>query len=139
MPLRCYPGSGKLYRRAQENLNTSRASRRCQVDFLRTDAASFPVPDDVSVVFFYNPFGRQTTTRVFERLQQSLDTNPRELWILGYNASLLIDHATEQLSANLVCRRNTVYPTIEWAVLRVRTPDHVITAKARRVVKTGTA
>jgi hypothetical protein len=52
-------------------------------------------------------------SHVLERLQRFLDSSPRELWVLGYNASLLIDLANKQWSAELVCRRNT----FEWAVL----------------------
>jgi SAM-dependent methyltransferase len=75
--------SGKLYRRAQENLNTSRASRRCQVAFLQADAACFPVPDDVSAVFFYNRACVVDTTRKNGPNRSGRRGGWRELWRRG--------------------------------------------------------
>lgn len=113
--------SQALCRQARENLRVSRVQKVAEVEFIQADAAQFTVPDDTSVVFWYRPFGEQTTTEVLAQLRLSLEKKPRELWLLAYNASLLIDLAVSQLSAEVVCRRNTIYPTIEWAVLRVPT------------------
>jgi hypothetical protein len=108
-----------LHRQAQQNLSAIRAGTRCAVQLVRTDATQFQVPDDATAAYFYKPFGRSTTIQVLHRLKESLHRNPRELWVLGYNAHLLVDLASEHLSAQLVSRGTTIYPSIEWAALHV--------------------
>jgi SAM-dependent methyltransferase len=109
-----------LTREAQENLRSTRLQRRCTVELLRTDAAQFEVPDDATVVYLYKPFGPVTTEHVLRRVAESLRRRPRELWILGYNAALLLEMAGSLLGAEIVRVGTTVYPTIAWAAMRVR-------------------
>jgi hypothetical protein len=112
--------SDMLHREAQENLRLTRVRPTCEVELLRTDAAHFDVPDHATVVYFYKPFGPTTTEQVLRRLSESRQRRSRELWILAYNAALLVEVAGKQLGAELVRLRSTVYPSIPWAVLRVR-------------------
>jgi SAM-dependent methyltransferase len=111
--------SEALHREAAENLKSSRVARCCEIELVLGDAAQFVAPDDTRVAFFYRPFGRATTVQVLRRLQESLGRRRRELWLLSYNAVLLAELAREQLGAEVVSHRRTIYPTIEWAVLRV--------------------
>lgn len=46
------------------------------------DAAALPVPDEVDVVYLFNPFGAETMLRVIARLLDSLDRAPRQLHVL---------------------------------------------------------
>lgn len=55
---------------------------RCSVHC--NSAEDFEVPDDVSVVYFSNPFGRVTHEKVRERLADSLRRRPRRLRIATY-------------------------------------------------------
>jgi hypothetical protein len=109
-----------LHREAQENLRSTPVRRTCEVQLLRTDAAHFEIPDDVTVAYFYKPFGRSTTEQVLRRIKDSLRRQPREVWILAYNAALLVDVTCSHLNAELVRARSTVYPSIPWAAMRVR-------------------
>jgi hypothetical protein len=111
-----------LHRGAYENIRTTTIRSRCNIELMRADAGGFDIPDDVTVVYLYKPFGATTTEGVYRRISESMLRRPREIWILAYNASLLIELACTVLRAELVRRRKTIYPTIAWAVLRV-SPD----------------
>jgi SAM-dependent methyltransferase len=109
-----------LHRDAHENLRSTRVRQACEVELIRSDAAQFDVPDDATVVYFYKPFGLVTTEQVLRRIAESLRRRPREVWILAYNAGLVVEIACGQLDAELVRLRSTVYPSIPWAAMRVR-------------------
>jgi predicted RNA methylase len=78
--------SGHLHEIAQRNLALTRhlLSGR-DVQLVRADATEFPVPDDVTVVFLYNPFTGEAFATVVRRLLESLDRNPRTLRIVYGN------------------------------------------------------
>jgi hypothetical protein len=86
---------------------------------MRANAGRFDIPDDATVMYLYKPFGATTTEDVFQRIAESMRRRPREIWILAYNAFLLIELACTVLRAELVRRRETIYPTIPWGPLRV--------------------
>lgn len=46
------------------------------------DCADFEIPDDVSVGFFFNPFGPDVMAAALDRVCDSLDRAPRELWVI---------------------------------------------------------
>jgi hypothetical protein len=109
-----------LHRDALKNLRATKMRCDSDIELMRTDAAQFDIPDDTTVAYFYKPFGPVTTEQVFHRIADSLNRKPREIWILAYNANLLIEFARTTLGAELMRLRNTVYPSIPWAALRVR-------------------
>jgi SAM-dependent methyltransferase len=108
-----------LYRDARENIRITSIRSRCNIELMRANAGCFDIPDDATVMYLYKPFGATTTEDVFRRIAESMRRRPREIWILAYNASLLIELACTVLRADLVRRRETIYPTIPWAALRV--------------------
>jgi 16S rRNA G966 N2-methylase RsmD len=68
---------------ARRNLETWRGPLRCRhIEFIRRDAAVFEVPDEVSVVYFYNPFLGQTFVQVLANICASLARRPRRLTII---------------------------------------------------------
>lgn len=68
---------------AQDNLENWRGQLRCRdVTFAYQRAAEFEVPDDVTVVYFYNPFIGETFHRVLVHLGASLARNPRTLRVI---------------------------------------------------------
>jgi hypothetical protein len=73
---------------AKENIR--RAAGRLRAGEVRSVAASvleWPVPDDLSVVYMFNPFTGKTFRGCVERIFDSYDRKPRELRILyGYPA-----------------------------------------------------
>jgi len=59
---------------------------RCRDVTIETaDASEFAVPDDVTVVYLYNPFGGATFERVCQNLLASLDRAPRLMRIVYLN------------------------------------------------------
>ena len=65
--------------------NVAKALRRLQCCDIRVhvaDATSYPLPDDVTIVHFYNPFRGSTLHAVAKQIAQSLQRNPRHLTIL---------------------------------------------------------
>jgi predicted RNA methylase len=104
---------------ALANLARARVSRRSPVEIVAADAAEFELPDDATVLFFYNPFGTGTMNAVAERIVRSLARRSRTLWVLAYNPPILEEAMQERLQLHVVARGRTVYPTIEWSVFRI--------------------
>ncbi|MFC4531995.1 SAM-dependent methyltransferase [Sphaerisporangium dianthi] len=52
------------------------------------DAASFEVPAEVSVGYFFNPFGAATMSAVVDRILESLGRAPREFHVVYLNPRL---------------------------------------------------
>ncbi len=59
--------------------NSRRAGGCSDVEVLVGDAASFRIPDDVTVVYLYNPFGGQTFEKVIGNILASVERSPRRL------------------------------------------------------------
>ena len=66
------------------NIIYSRRGSGCrfEVDSINVDARTWPIPDDVSVVFLLNPFTGETFRTVVGRIFESYDRTPRELHII---------------------------------------------------------
>jgi len=58
-----------------------------RIECVWADAAEFDVPNDPLFCFLYNPFDAKVLTSVLERLRQSSESNPREIWIAYVNPS----------------------------------------------------
>jgi predicted RNA methylase len=68
---------------AQENLARWQGRLRCKsVQFICADATEFEVPDDVSIVYFYNPFGGDVFDRALGKVRASLARRPRSLQVI---------------------------------------------------------
>ncbi len=52
---------------------------------LQSDAKNYPVREDETVFFLFNPFGAEILERVIENIQKSLADNPRRAWIVYLN------------------------------------------------------
>ena len=46
------------------------------------DAASFNLPDEPLVCYFYNPFHPSVMTRILDSLEASLRSSPRQVFVL---------------------------------------------------------
>ena len=68
---------------ARKNLarNSHRFACR-ETEVVTMDVVDFPVPDDMTVAFFYDPFVGDTFRRVIDNIVESLDRNPRPLRII---------------------------------------------------------
>jgi SAM-dependent methyltransferase len=75
--------SPELNQIAKENLEASRAKLVCDhVELIETDIAEFHVPDDVTVVYAYNPVRGELFEAAMNALLASYDRNPRPLHLL---------------------------------------------------------
>jgi SAM-dependent methyltransferase len=71
---------------ARANLSALEGRLRCpRVEIVVTDATSWPVPDDVTHVYMFNPFWGETFRAVLDRIGESLDRNPRPLTLIYAN------------------------------------------------------
>lgn len=78
--------SEQLHRVAVHNIEVNRDRLRCQdVRLVHADALEFDIPDDVTVAFFYNPFGGEVFDTVIARLLDSVDRRPRQLRVVYGN------------------------------------------------------
>jgi hypothetical protein len=65
---------------------------RCRdVELVVADAREHQVPDDVSVVYFGNPFSGAIFAAVVERLVRSVERKPRRLRVVYFNP---VEHRT---------------------------------------------
>jgi hypothetical protein len=77
--------SDDLTRSARANLERSRLRPRAgSVEFIAADVLEYEMPDDLSVVYLYNPFTGLLFARFIERLLRSLERRPRPLRLV-YN------------------------------------------------------
>ena len=77
--------SDELTRSARANLERSRLRARAgAVEFVTADVLEYEIPDDLSVVYLYNPFTGLLFARFLERLLRSLERRPRPLRLV-YN------------------------------------------------------
>lgn len=78
--------STELHEIARQNVRTTRQNLKCrEVELQRTDVLDYEIPDDVTVVFFNNPFQGEVFTTVVKRLVATLDRNPRTIKVIYYN------------------------------------------------------
>lgn len=76
--------SARLHRLAERNAARARGLT-CPVELHETDAAAFPIPPEVDVFFFFNPFRGETLRRVVDNVEASLRERPRRAAILFLN------------------------------------------------------
>ncbi|SNR77462.1 methyltransferase domain-containing protein [Blastococcus mobilis] len=78
--------SERMHEIAQRNVETCRNRLRCRdVRLIRADAATFDIPDEVTVALFNNPFVGGLFEAVVARLLESVDRHPRRLRIVYGN------------------------------------------------------
>jgi 16S rRNA G966 N2-methylase RsmD len=78
--------SETLHDIALENIDRNRRRPRClDIELVHADVLKYELPDDVTVVFLYNPFQGEVFATVIERLVQSVERNPRQLRIIYAN------------------------------------------------------
>jgi hypothetical protein len=71
---------------AQANIDRTRDRLACRdVRLVTGDALALEVPDDMTVAYFYNPFGGEVFAGVLEHILASLRRNPRRLRVICLN------------------------------------------------------
>lgn len=104
-----------LHASAQANLARWKGPRLCdKVELVCADATEFQVPDDVTVIYFFNPFTGGVFEKVLRKIQESIDRNPRELVIL-YAHPRMHDSL---VNAGFTLERQQVAEPYDWATYR---------------------
>lgn len=71
---------------ARRNVTRSRHRLRCpDVRLVHADILDYEIPDDVTVVFLYNPFLGEVFARFIDRLLESVDRRPRTVRLIYGN------------------------------------------------------
>jgi hypothetical protein len=70
---------------ARRNIGSMKRRRAAHVEVYCLDAASFPVPEDGNVFFFFNPFIGATLREVIRRIHRSWCSHPRDLFLIFFN------------------------------------------------------
>jgi len=70
---------------ARRNIGSMKQRRVAHVEVYCLDAASFPVPDDGNVFFFFNPFIGATLSELIDRIHRSWSSHPRDLFVIFFN------------------------------------------------------
>jgi hypothetical protein len=81
------------------------------VEVRQADATAFDVPDDVNVIYFYNPFTGETLRRVTANIAASWRRHPRKIHLLFFNN----DHFDRSIEGEQWLRKThqaTYYPDI---------------------------
>jgi hypothetical protein len=78
--------SEQLHEVAERNLAAGRDRLRCQdVRLINANALDFEIPDDVTVVWLYNPFVGEVFEAVVDKLLASVDRAPRRVRVVYGN------------------------------------------------------
>jgi precorrin-6B methylase 2 len=81
--------SGELNEIAREHIDRRRDKLRCQnVELVTADARDYPIPDDMTVAYFFNPFTGAVFKAVLDNIIESIDRRPRTVTLLYANATL---------------------------------------------------
>lgn len=75
----------RIYTKAMENHTTGVASGR--IVFELRDALKYRVPEDVTCIYFFNPFSIEILRKVMTRIIESYYQNPRDIQLLFYYPS----------------------------------------------------
>jgi SAM-dependent methyltransferase len=86
-----------------------RIARANGIETIHADATEYDLPPVPTLLFLYNPFGRETMDKVAKRTKASLEANPRELIVVYLNPFQL-----ESWAGFTLVRREANY-----AILRV--------------------
>jgi len=90
--------AAELHREAEANINRYRSSKqRCKrIRSLALNAADYAFPRADLVIYLFNSFGRAVMEQVLDRLEKSLEEDPREviLAMLFPELAFLVDART---------------------------------------------
>ena len=113
--------SERLLAVAQANVAAVRTRRRCgQVELHRADIVDYRIPDDVTVVYMFNPFGGAIFDAAIGHLIESVDRRPRTVRLIYRNA-VHHDRLLRTGRVDLVRRSRPPGPNREWRSLQLYT------------------
>jgi SAM-dependent methyltransferase len=99
---------------ARRNVAACRLRPRCRdIELVTADVVDYAIPDDVSVVYMFNPFDGDVFDTVIERLIESADRRPRRLRLL-YRFAAAHDRLMRTGRFKLVRQSRPLRPTRGW-------------------------
>jgi len=110
--------SAELLGAAKRNVALMRSKRAQSVDLTHADAAKYRVPDDVNVIYFFNPFKGQVLQAVVGEILNSSRRAPRPIYIIYFNKK----HFDQEIAASERIRKVSemhVYPNYSCGIYQV--------------------
>jgi predicted RNA methylase len=97
---------------ARSNASIAGPHRRCpHIEVVVADARLWPLPDDVTYIYMFNPFWDATFKGMLDRVLESLDRRPRQLTVIYANptcaAELLATGRFKRLRTSRGLRRSS--------------------------------
>lgn len=81
--------SEELNQIARQNFERNRKRFKCQeAEFVTSDATEFPVPDDMTHAYLFNPFMGETFRKVVDNIIASVDQPPPRLMLIYENPTM---------------------------------------------------
>jgi hypothetical protein len=79
--------SPDLHKIACDNICSYRShTQKCRdIASICQDAADYKIPEGDAVFYFYNPFHEPVMARVIQNIEESLQKNPRQVYLIYYN------------------------------------------------------
>jgi predicted RNA methylase len=88
LPFRRFIGvevSETLSAQARRNIDRKRGRQACRsAEIVTTDASAFRIPDDVTVIYMFNPFWGETFEAVAQNILQSFERRPRRITLIYF-------------------------------------------------------
>jgi len=77
---------------AEQNIEIflKQTGRPNNTEIMWTDAETYSLPDEDTVIFFYNPFAEEVMVKVLNKIEESLNKCPRKIFVI-YAYPLLAD------------------------------------------------
>lgn len=75
----------RIFQQVMENKELAVSGSR--TSFLKTNAETYPVPEEVDRCYFFNPFSVEILQKVLARIYESFYENPREILLFFYYPS----------------------------------------------------
>jgi SAM-dependent methyltransferase len=102
--------------------NVEQAKVRCpHIELVNTDASCYEIPDDVSVIYFANPFRGETLDKTVGNIYASLLRRPRIIRIIYYNR-LFFDDVTANKPWIRKVFHTPCFPRASWALYEAALP-----------------
>jgi hypothetical protein len=78
--------SSKLNDICQNNINKMKNRLKCKTfENITSNASDYQIPDEATIIYFFNPFGIEVMKDVFHSIFESVSCKPRKVIIIWYN------------------------------------------------------
>jgi SAM-dependent methyltransferase len=68
---------------ARKNIQKNLRRLKCRdIELITSDVLAFSIPADMTIAYFFNPFGGEIFRRVLQHIRESYEQHPRHLWVI---------------------------------------------------------